>query len=100
MSRACDPGVAVMKIARQLRQGASYGSPGYGEGVRGASVSAPTKLSKQLLGLDLYAGAGGLSFMGAWACGRGPPRHRLLTRPHFDWKSPAWRPFLPHPVRK
>ena len=40
-----------------------FGSPGYGEGVKGASVSAPTSLSRKLRCLDLYAGAGGLSFM-------------------------------------
>ena len=40
-----------------------YGSPGYGTGQRGSAVSPPSTGGRRLLGLDLYAGAGGLSFM-------------------------------------
>ena len=62
---------APLAVAREARlYSAAYGTPGYGEkGSLGASVSPPSTCvggkggGKQLLGLDLYAGAGGLSFM-------------------------------------
>lgn len=61
LGTALDEPVATRR--ELLRNGRNYGSPGYGEGVEGASATAPSTLSRKLRGLDLYAGAGGLSFM-------------------------------------
>eukprot|EP01046_Picozoa_sp_COSAG06_P025876 COSAG06_NODE_2197_length_7373_cov_2.328568_1_plen_1061_part_00 len=61
LATALDEPIATRR--ELLRDGRHYGSPGYGEGVEGASVTAPTTHSRKLRGLDLYAGAGGLSFM-------------------------------------
>ena len=61
LALALDEPIATRREA--LRDGRHYGSPGYGQGVEGASVTLASTHSRKLRGLDLYAGAGGLSFM-------------------------------------